>query len=64
METAISTDAPNDTKLLGNFLSGMETSFALTELTPRSCLGNFLSGMETWRRVSPIRASSRPWKLP
>ena len=32
---------------LGNFLSGMETSYDGGASAPPFCLGNFLSGMET-----------------
>ena len=50
--------------ILGNFLSGMETSALLETIRPQPPLGNFLSGMETQGARQGALDGPGPWKLP
>ena len=54
----------SSTRLLGNFLSGMETGQGQRPEEVRVLLGNFLSGMETGPLERQRCRFSRPWKLP
>ena len=51
-------------RVLGNFLSGMETDGRLRGDAGPFSLGNFLSGMETYFITKGVPLWQHPWKLP